>query len=268
MKKRVISAIVALAIFIPLIALGGMWFRLAVSVLAVIGMNDFLDLEGKNKRPKYVNGIFYALVLLLTYFDVKRETYYLLTLLLPMLAVIYCNDNKKYNADDAFRLIGMAVLIGTVFNKVVLIRNENIDLIITSPLKRAKETAKIINMNFNVTIIEDNRLMERNFGRSEGLTKSDIKKLKEINPEMNDIWNYNRNIDCNGMETIQDFCNRVYEFLDEISERYKDKNILLVTHGGVSVPIKYYFMKEPLENFVDRDNIKGIKNCEIIKFKI
>lgn len=107
-----------------------MWFRLAVSVLAVIGMNDFLDLEGKDKRPKYVNGIFYALVLLLTYFDVKRETYYLLTLLLPMLAVIYCNNNKKYNADDAFRLIGMAVLIGTVFNKVILIRNENIWLFI------------------------------------------------------------------------------------------------------------------------------------------
>ena len=130
MKKRVISAIVALAIFIPLIALGGIWFRIAVSILAVIGMNDFLDLEGKDKRPKYVNGIFYALVLLLTYFDVKRESYYLLTLLLPMLAVIYCNNNKKYNADDAFRLIGMAVLIGTVFNKVILIRNENIWLFI------------------------------------------------------------------------------------------------------------------------------------------
>ena len=130
MKKRVISAIIALAIFIPLIALGGIWFRLAVSVLAVIGMNDFLDLEGKDKRPKYVNGIFYALVLLLTYFDVKRESYYLLILLLPMLAVIYCNNNKKYNADDAFRLIGMSVLIGTVFNKVVLIRNENIWLFV------------------------------------------------------------------------------------------------------------------------------------------
>lgn len=126
MKKRIISAVVALAIFIPLIALGGMWFRVAVSVLAVIGMNDFLDLEGKDRRPKYVNVIFYALVLLLTYFDVKKEAYYLLTLLIPMLAVIYCNNNKKYNADDAFKLIGMAILIGTVFNKVVIIRNESI----------------------------------------------------------------------------------------------------------------------------------------------
>lgn len=148
------------------------------------------------------------------------------------------------------------------------IRNENIDLIITSPLKRAKETAQIINRNFNVTIIEDNRLMERKFGKSEGLTKSEIRKLKEINPEINDVWNYNRNIDFNDMETMEDFCNRIYEFLDDIIKNYKDKNILLVTHGGVSIPIKCYFMKYPLENLVDRNVIKALKNCEIAKFKI
>ena len=149
-----------------------------------------------------------------------------------------------------------------------LIKNENIDIIITSPLKRAKETAKIINENFNVTIIEDNRLMERNFGKSEGLTKDDRRKLKEINPEVNDVWNYNKNIDFNGMETMQDFCNRIYKFLDEIINKYRYKNILIVTHGGVSVPIKCYFMKYPLENFCDRDAVKGLKNCEITKFEI
>lgn len=149
-----------------------------------------------------------------------------------------------------------------------LIKNENIDIIITSPLKRAKETAKIINENFNVTIIEDNRLMERNFGKSEGLTKDDRRKLKEINPEVNDVWNYNKNIDFNGMETMQDFCNRIYKFLDGIINKYRYKNILIVTHGGVSVPIKCYFMKYPLENFCDRDAVKGLKNCEITKFEI
>jgi len=133
-----------------------------------------------------------------------------------------------------------------------LIKNENINLIITSPLKRAKETAQIINKNFNVTIIEDNRLMERKFGQNEGLTKNTIKKLKENNPEMKEIWNYNKNIDCNGIETMHDFCNRIYEFLDDASIRYKDKNILLVTHGGVFVPMNYYFMNEPLEKLVDR----------------
>jgi len=149
-----------------------------------------------------------------------------------------------------------------------LIKNENINLIITSPLKRAKETAQIINKNFNVTIIEDNRLMERKFGQNEGLTKNTIKKLKENNPEMKEIWNYNKNIDCNGIETMHDFCNRIYEFLDDASIRYKDKNILLVTHGGVFVPMNYYFMNEPLEKLVDRENIKGLNNCEVIKFNI
>lgn len=130
MKKRVISAIVALMIFIPLIALGGMWFKAAICVLAVIGMHDFLDLPGGKKRPKYVDIIFYALVLLLTFVNENRESYYLLTLLLPMILVIYCNDNKKYNADDTFKLIGMAILIGTVFHKVILIRNESLWLFI------------------------------------------------------------------------------------------------------------------------------------------
>ena len=149
-----------------------------------------------------------------------------------------------------------------------LIKDENIDLIITSPLKRAVETAKIINANFKVNIVEDDRLMERKYGKSEGLTKDERKKLKETNPEVNDIWNYNKNIDFNDIETMNDFCNRIYKFLDDIVQKYRDKKILLVTHGGVSVPIKCYFMKYPLENLKDREAIKGLKNCEIIKFEI
>ncbi len=74
------------------------------------------------------------------------------------------------------------------------------------------------------------------------------------------------NIDFNDIETMQNFCNRVYEFLDDITQKYKDKNILLVTHGGVSVPIKCYFMKYPLEKLINRDIIKGLENCEIAKF--
>jgi len=149
-----------------------------------------------------------------------------------------------------------------------LIKNEKIDLIITSPLKRAKETAQIINRNFNVFIIEDKRLMERRFGKCEGLNKTERKELEKIKPEINDIWNYNRNVDFYNMETMKEFCDRVYEFLDDMIKKYKDKRILIVTHGGTSVPIKCYFKRYPLEQLIDRDVIKGLKNCEIEKFKI
>lgn len=130
MKKRLISAVVALAIFIPLAIVGGIWFKIAACVLAVLGMKEFLDLPHKNKRPIYVDIILYAMVLLLTFMNDKKEIYYLLTLLLPMLAVIYCNDNKKYNADEAFKLSGMALLIGIIFNKFTIIRDESLMLFV------------------------------------------------------------------------------------------------------------------------------------------
>ena len=149
-----------------------------------------------------------------------------------------------------------------------LIKNEKIDLIITSPSKRAKETAQIINENFNVAIIEDSRLMERKFGVFEGTTKNERKLLKETNPEINYVWDYNKNISIKDMETMKDFCNRVYEFFDEIIKKYNDKNILIVTHGGVPVAVKCYFMRHHLEEFEDREKIKGLKNCEIAEFVI
>ena len=47
MKTRVISAIVVLAIFIPLAILGGIWFKLAMTLIAVLGMKEFLNLPNK-----------------------------------------------------------------------------------------------------------------------------------------------------------------------------------------------------------------------------
>lgn len=81
-------------------------------------------------------------------------------------------------------------------------------------------------------------------------------------------WNYNRNINFNDMETMEEFCDRIYEFLDEITKKYRDKNILIVTHGGTSMLIKCYFMKYPLEKLVDRDAAKGLENGEIMSFNI
>ncbi len=149
-----------------------------------------------------------------------------------------------------------------------LIKDKKIDLIISSPLKRAKETAEIINKHVNVEIIEDERLQERCFGEGEGRTKTEVRALKDTNPELTQVWNYNINTDIFGIETMHDFCNRVYTFLDETIQKYNDKNILIVTHGGVSVPIQCYFEKIPLETLPDREKIHGLKNCEVAEYKI
>lgn len=130
MKKRVISAVIALAIFIPLILLGGIWFKITACIVAVLGIKEFLDLPHKNKRPVYVDVIIFALTILLTIISENREVYYFLTLLLPMITVIYCNDNNKYNADEAFKLIAMTMLVGTICHEFIIIRESNILLFV------------------------------------------------------------------------------------------------------------------------------------------
>lgn len=130
MKKRIISAIVALCIFVPLIILGEIYFKLAITVLSVLGLKEFLDLYKDKKRPKYVEIIMYAMVILLTFMKGNLTKYYFLTILLPFLAVIYCNDNKKYNADDAFKYISMTLLIGSVLNNAIKVRENSLMLFI------------------------------------------------------------------------------------------------------------------------------------------
>ena len=134
--------------------------------------------------------------------------------------------------------------------------NEKIDLIICSPLKRAKETAQIINENRNIPIIVDDRISERDFGEFEGMSKTEF--------DFEGFWSYKANIEYSRAENIVEFFNRIYSFLESIKKEYPNKNVLIVSHGGVSIPIKCYFNEIP-----DTYSLLelGLGNCEIAKYE-
>lgn len=134
-------------------------------------------------------------------------------------------------------------------------KNIDFDLIICSSLIRARQTAEIINENRNLEIIIDERISEREFGEFEG------KKTSEFSFE--DFWNYEKNEKYIKAENIRDFFNKIYMFLDEIKEKYKDKNVLIVSHGGVSIPVKCYFNGIP---DIGPLNSLCVGNCEIAEF--
>ena len=130
-----------------------------------------------------------------------------------------------------------------------------IDLIICSPLIRAKQTAEIINQGRNIPIEIDERISERDFGELEGLNKSEF--------DFEGFWSYKKNIKYEKAENIRDFFERIYTFLDEIKKISISKNVLLVTHGGVSIPVNCYFNGIPEED----DLLKLVlKNCEVTKY--
>lgn len=110
------------------------------------------------------------------------------------------------------------------------------DKVFSSPLKRAIQTAKIITGN---NIIIDKRLIERNKGLLEGKIKKEIKVL----PNFNDL-----NDTSYGVESLESIKNRLDSFYNEILKKYPKQNILIVTHAGVGIYTKCFFVGEPKDN--------------------
>lgn len=131
------------------------------------------------------------------------------------------------------------------------------DLVICSPMKRAKQTAEIINEGRDIPIITDERIRERKLGDYEG---------RDVTEEMeNNIWDYKLNYNIPNGENLHDFEKRIDEFFDDIKEKYHDKSVLIVAHGGIAKVIKAHLYGMP-----ESQNLAEISmnNCEIIETEI
>lgn len=115
------------------------------------------------------------------------------------------------------------------------LENVKFDRVLCSPLKRAVETCKIICKNKYQIEIEP-RLIERDFGEFEGLTRDKFEFLK--------FWNANTKTKYIKAESMEHLISRVFSLLDELSKE-PNKNYLLVSHGGVGCIVKSYFAGIP-----------------------
>lgn len=136
--------------------------------------------------------------------------------------------------------------------------NEDIDVIISSPLKRAKKTAEIIATGRNTPLIIDNEVTERCFGKFEGKTPEEF--------DFDEIWNYKLNKQYEDAESTGELFERIRNFLEKIKKEYKDKTVLVVTHGGVTVPIRAILEGIPEGMEILRG--LGIDNCEVKEYEL
>lgn len=106
-----------------------------------------------------------------------------------------------------------------------------IDLIVSSPLKRAYETAEIISEAIKVPIETHDDLRERECGFGEGRNYTKFKEEYEKNPEKN------FSIDKIGFyvpkdaEQYDDFKDRILKTINNIMLNHTEKNILISGHG-------------------------------------
>lgn len=139
------------------------------------------------------------------------------------------NEAKKYQGFSDINLNNQGIEEAKKVAK--RLSYEKIDMIYSSPLKRAFETAEIINENFEKKIHISQCLKEINFGDWEGYTFEEIGKHY---PDLIDKW-LEKPADMrppNG-ENFRDLQVRAMKVLHEIYDLNRGKNVLIVTHGGL-----------------------------------
>ena len=122
-----------------------------------------------------------------------------------------------------------------------LLAGKRIDIVYSSTLIRARESAEIINAVLNTTVTFSEGLRERDYGVLGGLTKEEA---MEKYPEAVELHKDSENTDPEG-ESKSDFIQRVTETFNAIVEIGGDQ-IILLSHGGpIKVILAYLNMPLP-----------------------
>ena len=130
--------------------------------------------------------------------------------------------------------------------KKYIIDNLSFEKIISSDVKRAKETSQIINKNLNKKITYTKKLREQSKGKYNGVKKSDLDKNDYF---LGNIKIYDKYPEG---ESLLDLYYKVEKLLNNIN---KWDNTLLVTHRGVINMFYYLLNNEKLDMNKKRFNV-------------
>ena len=139
MKERIVSAIVMILIFVPLLLIGHLPFACFMTFLSMLGLYELIHMRESKKEFPFLLKIFaYLLVAffsLLNYkqnvftstIDFRTVTFIIFAFLLPM---IFIKKRELYELNDALFLVGAVLFIGLSFNLFILIRNYDLNYFI------------------------------------------------------------------------------------------------------------------------------------------
>lgn len=132
----------------------------------------------------------------------------------------------------------------------------NIDIIIVSPMLRAQTTAKAVAEKCGLEMIVDERLREWDYGEYEGksrFTDGFAESKTQFGVRMGGSG-----------ESLLQLAHRVYSALDDIIEKFSEKNVLIVSHGGICRVIETYFNNMTTAEYSNW----FMGNCQIIEYDV
>ena len=153
-----------------------------------------------------------------------------------MLEIILVRHGETaWNAGETFRGKKDIPLNETGVNQAQLLgeylRDEKIDVIYSSPLSRAVETAEAVAAHHDLAVDIVGNLVDMDFGEWEGLTVGEVKDRYE---ELYRDWlDTPEQVKIPGGESLADVEQRVVPFLEDAVARLGEGTIVLVSHRVV-----------------------------------
>ncbi|MCM1370916.1 MAG: phosphatidate cytidylyltransferase [Clostridium sp.] len=139
MRSRVISAIIMLLIFIPVLLVGGQIFNFLCLVLSICSLYEFIKVkQTKKELPNFIKFISYILISLIILLNSGKEIlefsidYRLFCgiFIMYLTPVVLYHDQKIYSINDAFYMISGIIFLGISFSLLATVRVQNILLLV------------------------------------------------------------------------------------------------------------------------------------------
>jgi broad specificity phosphatase PhoE/ribonuclease HI len=122
---------------------------------------------------------------------------------------------------------------------------DEIDVVISSPVRRTLETAEVIAARLGTTFVTEDGLAEMEFGTWEGMTFAEV---RESYPDDLDAWLGSVDTGPGGGESLREVEKRVLATLDRLVCQHAGKTVLAVSHVTPIKVLVAHVIGAPLES--------------------
>jgi len=122
---------------------------------------------------------------------------------------------------------------------------DEIDVVISSPVRRTLETAEVIAARLGTTFVTEDGLAEMEFGTWEGMTFAEV---RESYPDDLDAWLGSVDTGPGGGESLREVEKRVLATLDRVVCQHAGKTVLAVSHVTPIKVLVAHVIGAPLES--------------------
>lgn len=138
MGKRVLSSIILLIVFIPIIVIGGNIYNATIYLVSLFALHEFMSVkESRKEIPLFIKIISYIALSSLVFSNQSSDVlfsidYRVLTGIFSLFLIptVLYHDRTLYSVNDAFYMIGGVLFLGISFSLMILIRSISLDFVI------------------------------------------------------------------------------------------------------------------------------------------